>query len=346
MNDAAPHSGPAADWDAVFRCTLADVLAHGHEMRTGPSLSVGSGQPARELLNRSLELPDPRDRLLFQPRSRLNLPRAAGRFAWTMAGNDRLADVEWYDAGAGRFSDNGLTIPGSCDGARLLNPRPGLDQLARVIELLRREPDSRRAVAAIYQPEDAGRVSRDVPCTIALAWNLRGDRLHATTIMRSSNAFKVLPYDLFLFSMLAEVVAVELGVALGSYHQFAVSLHVYHRDLEAATATAAADPPAGRAPMPPMPPGALEHLRVLLRIEQDLRGPQQDAGLAWLARQHERIAVELPRYWQGFGRLLLLHTLQRRVADPSTRRSLEVAVADALDEPFRSLHTASLTPAS
>jgi hypothetical protein len=328
--------GLPTDWESVFRRTLRDVMARGHEMCAGPGLSIGSGQPARELLNYSIELRQPRDRLLVDPRCRVNLLKTAGRFAWMMSGNDRLADIEWYDAGARRFSDDGWTVPGSSDGARLRNPRPGLDQLTRVIQLLRSEPDTRRAVAVIYQPDDAGRLSRDVPCTIALAYNLRHGRLHATTIMRSSNAFKVLPYDLFLFSMVAEVVAAELEVELGSYHQFAASLHVYHRDLKLAGELAADPRPSSRAVMPPMPKGGtLDDVAALLRIEQALRGPDLDSRE--LGRQHERIARELPRYWQGFARLLVLHAVQRRVLEAVARRELEETVIEELDEPFRSL---------
>ena len=338
MSAAQGLAAPPADWDATFRRTLHEVLARGHDMCVRSSLSIGNEKAARELLNHSLELPVPGDRLLFDPRCRLNLLRAAGRFCWMMAANDRVADVAWYDGGAALFSDDGWTVPGSSDGARLFNPRPGLNQIERVIELLRREPDSRRAVAVIYQPDDAGRVSRDIPCTIGMSYNLRAGGLHATTIMRSSNAFRILPYDLFLFSLLAEVVAAELGVDLAGYHQFAVSFHVYHRDLELAADVAAGEPTGPRAVMPPMPRGpALEHIRALLRIEQDLRDAAVSLEPDSVRRLADRIERELPGYWQDFGRVLLLHAMRRRLPVGPERHDLELAVIGELGAAFRTL---------
>jgi thymidylate synthase len=44
-----------------------------------------------------------------------------------------------------------------------------------------------------------------------------------------------MPYDVFLFTFLQELMAVELGVQLGAYHHFAASMHIYARHLELAT---------------------------------------------------------------------------------------------------------------
>jgi thymidylate synthase len=45
--------------------------------------------------------------------------------------------------------------------------------------------------------------------------------------MRSNDAYKGLPHDIFCFTMLQEVVARTLGVELGSYSHFVGSLHLY-----------------------------------------------------------------------------------------------------------------------
>jgi hypothetical protein len=259
-----------------------------------------------------------------------------------MSGSNRLAEIEYYDRGARKFSDDGWIVPGSCDGARLLNPRPGLNQLDRILDLLRREPGTRRAVAAIYQPEDAGRVSRDVPCAVAVAYSLRGEELHATTMLRSSNALRILPYDIFLFSLLAEVVAAELHVRLATYHQFAVSLHVYHKDIQLARDLVQVPSPMERPAMPPVPPGtALRDIETLSRIEQDLRASHMTAGPEWLSRFRVRIETALPRFWQNFARLLLIHALRRGLQDGTTQQLLEAEATEALDEPFRTLHLAT-----
>jgi thymidylate synthase len=49
--------------------------------------------------------------------------------------------------------------------------------------------------------------------------------------MRSNDAIWGLPYDVFLFTFLQEMMAIELKVELGSYYHFAGSLHLYERHL-------------------------------------------------------------------------------------------------------------------
>jgi thymidylate synthase len=333
--EAAGSVGGAHDSHAAFRRALGDVLDHGRPTQAGASLSVGGGRATRELLHYPLQFDNPRDRVLGSPQQRFNAVAAVGRFVWTMAGSDRLADVEFYDANARRFSDDGVTVPGSCDGARLLHPRPGLNQLERVVELLRREAGSRRAVAAIYQPEDAGRRSRDIPCAIALAYNLREDGLHATTIMRSSNALKVLPYDLFLFSLLAEVVAAELEVEPAGYHQFAVSLHVYAEDVPQAEAVVAAGAPPGRAAMRPVPADPFGQLSRLVQLEQELRAGHLLAGRAWVKEHDQRIDRTLAPFWQDFARVLLLHAVRRGGLPAGERDAFAQEVSSALSDPFK-----------
>lgn len=50
--------------------------------------------------------------------------------------------------------------------------------------------------------------------------------------MRSQSALMVMPYDLFLLTMLHEAMAVRLGVGLGYYHHFCGSLHYYEDEEE------------------------------------------------------------------------------------------------------------------
>lgn len=321
-------------WDTLYGRILADVLANGSDVPAGRSLSVGSARATKELLNYSFQLSNPRDRLLFNPVCSFNLPAAIGRFAWIMSGSDRLSDVEYYDSKARRFSDDGLTIPGSCDGARLLNPRPGFNQLERIIRLLAAEPGGRRGVATIYHPEDAGRSSRDIPCHIALAYNVRDGGLQATTIMRSSNALKVLPYDLFLMSLLAEVVACTLGVELHGYYQFAVSIHVYLDDVPQAEAASAQFSQVGVA-MPAMPKGdALDNIARLLEVEREVRRLHVLPDDTWIDSATQRIGDTLVPYWQEFAHLLLIHALRSSPLDASRKDYLMSSIMESVSEPF------------
>jgi thymidylate synthase len=58
---------------------------------------------------------------------------------------------------------------------------------------------------------------------------LRRGLLDAIVVMRSNDVIWGLPYDMFLFTFLQEMMAVELGVDVGRYHHFAASLHLYEK---------------------------------------------------------------------------------------------------------------------
>lgn len=135
-------------------------------------------------------------------------------------------------------------------------PRAAGD-VGNVVELLKRDPDSRQAVISLYDSDrDLGRPSvKDVPCTIAIQFFLRpwvmhsevavfGDDLvrvtdtvrdlHMWVVMRSNDAWLGLPYDLGQFSLLQMAVAQALGARVGTYTHTVGSMHLYERDWEAA----------------------------------------------------------------------------------------------------------------
>jgi thymidylate synthase len=330
-------TGTESDWSGSFRAVLADILEHGDRVAAGRSLSVGSGRETRELLNHTLHVPALHDRLLFAPGLRFNIFAAVGRFVWMMSGNNRVADIEFYDEKAASFSDDGRTIPGSCDGFRLLNPRPGLNQLENVIGLLISEPWTRRAVATVYHPDDAGRVSCDVPCHIGVAYSRRNDQLCATTMMRSCNAARVLPYDFFLFTMLAEYVARSVGAIPGQYSQFTVSLHIYAEDIDLANSVVDdALTGAGQSQMAPMPQGdPAPAVTGLIAVERAIRQSYLLADRTWMLRHEEVITSSLPGYWQDFARVILIHAIRKSMLESAAKSELSSEVDSKLSPAFR-----------
>jgi thymidylate synthase len=169
------------------------VLLAGVSVPADESKSIGANRPTRELQNFTLCIDNPRDRLIRLPKYKTPLISSIARFVWMMAGNNRLADIVFYEQKAKPFTDDGLTMPGSNYGMRMLQPRAGLNQLAGVISELQERPSSRRAMVAIYHPEDAIRhSSADIPCTFGFDYLVRAGELLATTIMRSNNAIALI----------------------------------------------------------------------------------------------------------------------------------------------------------
>lgn len=295
------------DFDSVYRGVLRRIMVDGRPVAGGESQSVGSHRMTREILNFGLELSSARDRMLFNQARRWNPITAVGRFVWMMGGSARLADIQFYEPRVAEFSDDGITIPGSSYGARLRYSSPGLDQVANAITTLKRDTSSRRAAAAIYLPSDSGRESRDIPCAFGVMYNVRDGLLMATTIMRSNNAYTLLPYNVFEFTLLAEYVAAEVGVDLGSYHHFATSMHVYADDVDKVDAVTTAVPNS-RWVMPPMPSGPRDSVNALLRYETELRLGHLGLSKSW--PQFASRASGLGPYWSQFAYVLLFHCLR------------------------------------
>jgi thymidylate synthase len=102
-----------------------------------------------------------------------------------------------------------------------------------VVDVLRGDPGSRQAVITIFDSgRDLARPSvRDVPCTIALQYRVRGTELDAWTVMRSNDAWLGLPYDLGQFFLLQLAIADALDLEVGRYYHTVGSMHLYEKDV-------------------------------------------------------------------------------------------------------------------
>ena len=73
--------------------------------------------------------------------------------------------------------------------------------------------------------------TKDTPCTLSLQFLLRDGRLNLTTTMRSNDVWTGVPYDMFSFCSMQVMMAMTLGVGVGTYTHQAGSLHIYERNL-------------------------------------------------------------------------------------------------------------------
>ncbi|WP_421857407.1 thymidylate synthase [Oceanicaulis sp.] len=207
---------------------LRKVLTRLLKVRSVVSPTKG---PNRELLACNLTLNNPRNRL-SRSNSKNTLASCLGEFIWYMSKSDRLKDIQYYIPIYDKFSDDGLIVYGAY-GPRIFY-RNGYDQLSFVIEKLTRKPNTRKAIIQIFDPVDSLQDHKDIPCTCSLQFFIRGHSLHLITHMRSNDAYKGLPHDIFCFTMIQEIVANALGKKLGKYHHLVGSLHLYEDDIESA----------------------------------------------------------------------------------------------------------------
>ncbi|OMR89994.1 thymidylate synthase [Burkholderia pseudomallei] len=253
---------------------------------------------ATEIFGGLLQIANPRARL-SRTEGKNTFFSCIGELLWYLSGTDRLDFIQHYIPGYEKYSDDKETIFGAY-GPRLYNLN-GINQLDNIIAMLKDGPDSRRAVVQLFKAEDLARdlasPVRDLPCTCTLQFTVRKERLHMLTMMRSNDAFKGLPHDVFAFTMLQEIMARRLGYEVGSYRHAVGSFHLYEDDVEKAKQYIE-EGLQSRISMPAMPKGdPQESIALLLQAEASIR-------------QGKRTNLsKMAPYWADLARLLKIYNL-------------------------------------
>lgn len=236
-------------YDTVAEAYSAGLYAILERGATVPSVrestSVASGfgtqdRPSIELLGYGFEIRDPKAVFIECAACQPRLDYYFGLLTWSLIGSDDVATLAYYHPAATRFSDDGAHLSGAF-GHRLFRHESG-SQVAAIVERLRNDPASRRAIATILDASDNFRTSKEFPCASTVQLFLRGERLDCIVNMRAQQALFVLPYDVFIFVGLQALVAAELEVGLGSYRHFAGTFHIYANEYALAEDVVASQP--------------------------------------------------------------------------------------------------------
>lgn len=230
------------------------------------------GQKIKEILGYQFTITNPRDRLPFHKARKFQPSYFAAESTWYFAGLSRTDWIANYSAFWNNISDDGLHA-NSAYGARIFKPHDRIAQMLSqdwtqwqyIIDELKGDNDSRRAVVHIRTAQDSVLAKKDVPCTISLQFILREDNLHMFVTMRSSDCVFGMGNDVPAFTLFQEAMALELTQALGrqidlgDYVHTSHSLHIYEKDfaqVEEILKTCVGDCPGAMPTMPMLPPNA------------------------------------------------------------------------------------------
>jgi thymidylate synthase len=267
------------------------------------------GIPTIENRAVSLTLTNPRRRCILNPARRWSLPLALAELCWHLSGSKRADALTHYAPTWTANADENGEIRGSCYGAKIFKSPMGPTPWERTRELLKAEASTRRAV--LYTNDRTAHLDplcSDAACATSLQFLLRKGALDAVVTMRSNDAMLGLPYDIFLFSFLQELMAVELGVSLGSYHHFAASLHLYEKHRSRAIQIVAWCGAHSVFSMPPLedPSGR----RLLIEFESRTRAGQNV----------DSTSEGVCRYWRDLAEVLSVYRASR---ENGWRRALQ-----------------------
>lgn len=179
---------------------------------------------------------NPRRRVLFDPLRDANPFFHMFESLWILVGRSDVRSLAWFNKRMGDYSDNGMTFHAPY-GFRLRG-NFGFDQIEVACVMLRKDPDSRRAVMSIWDvDQDLNTESKDIPCNDTIMCRVRrtkgtvhpsGKVLDITVCNRSNDAiWGAYGANAVQFSFLQEYMAHKIGVGVGEYTQMSNNLHVY-----------------------------------------------------------------------------------------------------------------------
>lgn len=215
-----------------------------NNLLVGGSVIPSRNGETRELTMQHITVDQTTDPYIATPGRNVSLPAQIAETMWILAGR---SDVEWlsnYLPQAPKFSDDGKTWRGGY-GPRLRGwsvdafaHGPGednVDQLKYIIDLLREDPDTRRAVFTIYDPSTDSQPGKDIPCNNWVHFLARDGKLHAHVAIRSNDVmWGWSGINSFEWSILNQVVAAYAGLLPGTITYDISSLHLYEHHYDKA----------------------------------------------------------------------------------------------------------------
>lgn len=277
----------------AYRSTLNLLLNTGTKVEGVHSKqSIGSNfgaapRPFFEVQGDVFQLENPRHRWLHDSIRQPNPAFAAANFLFTISGGQDFAMITSYNSRGRQLAEDESRYE-AMFGSRLFSPG---HQMAYVKKKLQEDKASRRAVALIYSMEDTLLDRRDTPCAIALQFLIRNEQLDCICFMRSQSAVMVMPYDIFLFTMLQEWLSVELEIELGRYIHCCGSLHYYEEDSPLILRLVDDNSPSHA--MPHMNSAGFDVILKLSEVEQRLR-------LTGDVSKNDTVTSQLDPYWRAF----------------------------------------------
>lgn len=116
-----------------------------------------------------------------------------------------------------------------------------IDQLAHVIENLRRDPDSRRHLVSAWNVADLDRMAL-APCHAFFQFYVADGKLSCQLYQRSGDVFLGVPFNIASYALLTHMVAQVVGLEVGDFVHTLGDAHLYLNHLDQAREQLTRDP--------------------------------------------------------------------------------------------------------
>lgn len=160
----------------------------------------------------------------------------AGEVAWYLYQNRKVNFINNFSKFWNNIKDEDNKV-NSNYGHILLKNRPATSQVAWIVNTLKKDKDSRQAIAFISDKKYQYEGNKDFVCTLYLNFFIRNNTLYMKVQMRSQDIIFGSWYDLPWFSTVHQNVYLELQkfypeLQLGKYFHFMDNVHFYERHFD------------------------------------------------------------------------------------------------------------------
>ncbi|HIF78933.1 MAG TPA: thymidylate synthase, partial [Sulfitobacter sp.] len=106
-----------------------------------------------------------------------------------------------------------------------------VDQIAKLVEAIRKTPDSRRLIVSAWNPGEVDQMALP-PCHTLWQVRIAGGKLHLQLYQRSADMFLGVPFNIASYALLLEMLAHVTGYAPGDFVHSMGDAHIYSNHLE------------------------------------------------------------------------------------------------------------------
>ncbi len=108
-----------------------------------------------------------------------------------------------------------------------------IDQIAQVVEAIKKNPDSRRLVVTAWNPAEVGQCALP-PCHILFQFYVGRGKLSCQLYQRSADTFLGVPFNIASYALLTMMVARVTGLGVGEFVHTLGDAHLYLNHIDQA----------------------------------------------------------------------------------------------------------------
>jgi len=105
------------------------------------------------------------------------------------------------------------------------------DQIANLIEMIRKTPDSRRLIVSAWNPGDVDKMALP-PCHTMWQVRINGGKLHLQLYQRSADMFLGAPFNIASYALLTAMIAHVTGYQPGTFIHSIGDAHIYSNHID------------------------------------------------------------------------------------------------------------------